>query len=71
MSDDLKARYNQELARFRKAEAYMDDRRIPRSEKEKYLPAFRKLIQECGLLTNIIGSMTRDEILNGFPEVGA
>jgi hypothetical protein len=71
--DALKKKYNETLTRFRKAGEYMDDKSIPLNEREKHLPAFRKLLKECGDLTNKLKAAgvtyTREQILNGFDDM--
>ena len=48
-SDDkhaLKLKYNELLAKFIKAEAYIDNEDIPLADREKYAPEFARLGQE-------------------------
>ncbi len=69
----LKRDYNDALSRFRKAEAWFDSPEISHEEKLEHEAALVALIRECGTLTNKLKAagvtLTREQILSGFPEV--
>ncbi|MFT9496762.1 hypothetical protein [Anaerosolibacter sp.] len=47
---DIKEKYQECLKRYHKACAYMDDPSIPMEKKEKYMPEFLKVIEDCRVL---------------------
>ena len=66
---ELKAKYNETLARYRKAAAYMDSG-APTDEKERHLQRFRALMYELNDIIQQIKvaghEMTGEEIRGGF-----
>ena len=66
---DLKAKYNETLARYRKAVAYMDSG-APTDEKERHLQRFLVLMYELSGMVQQIKvagyEMTGEEVREGF-----
>lgn len=68
---ELKQEYNKLLARYRKAEQYLDDNTIPLLTREKYIPELQKIIDNLGtMITDIqkYEDITEEQILYGFKE---
>jgi hypothetical protein len=63
----LKQQYNDLLVKINKAIVYMDSA-IPKTEKERWQPKFKALIDEANDLIKQIGDVTEIEILEGFKE---
>lgn len=67
---DMKKKYNQSLAKYRKAYTYLDNNSIPLDEREKHLQKFRDLMYELNdiiLQIRAAGyNMTSEEIRGGF-----
>ena len=70
---ELKAKYNQLLERYRKAEIYMniyhlegEELATAISEREKHIPEFRKIMDEMGEILKQIGDYTKNDIWQGF-----
>lgn len=66
---DLKKQYNEKLAKYRKACAYLDNKDIQLDEREKHVTKFRALMYELNGIVQQIGNMTSEQIRNGFEEV--
>jgi len=68
--DELKREYNSFIARIKKGERYLDKIEVPVDEREKWIPAFKYLIDNCNRLINTFEhygvSMTDEEIREGF-----
>jgi len=64
----LKLKYNFLLKRLKKAIIFLDDNEIEISEREKFVPAYRKLVDDMQELLFQIGkwNYTTEHILNGF-----
>jgi hypothetical protein len=66
---ELKQQYNTELARMKKAEAFMDGS-AQQEKKGKWIPEFQKQTKRMGEMIGDIGAagyeMTDEEILHGF-----
>lgn len=62
---DIQILYNKELARFKKAWAYMDGD-ISDADRNKWLSEFKKIRKKLGILVDQIGDMTDEEISEGF-----
>ena len=69
--DELKTNYNETLARYRKAAAYMDSG-APTDEKERHLQRFHALLYELNGMVQQIKETghetTGEEIRSGFGE---
>ena len=67
---ELKVAYNRLLARYKKAEIYVDNPKISDEEKEKHMPEFRKLIKaisEAIITFSEMGvTMSDSEVMEGF-----
>ena len=67
----LQAEYDRLLARVWRGFAYLEDASIPRTERDRHLPAFEELLGEIADLSVAIRSllgreMTQEQYLNGF-----
>ena len=67
---EFKIAYNKLVLRHKKAEAYLNNNDIPMADREKYLPEFRKLLNNINKAIEDFNAngieMTADEILEGF-----
>lgn len=61
-----KQRYNELLARFRKAEEYLDNPGIELSERERHIPLALEIIGNMNKLLKQIEKYTEHEVLHGF-----
>jgi hypothetical protein len=66
--DNHKKRYNEVLARLQKGYAWYDNPFISVEEKEKYYPAYEKLLIEHSNLLKTIKIYTQKEKEEGFRE---
>ncbi len=64
--DELKRQYDSLLARENKAETYLDDNTIPYSERKKWIPQFRAILDEMSKILSRLPPSTSQERLNGF-----
>ncbi len=69
----FKEKYNQLLAREKKAESYLMNEKVPLEEREKWLPEYLRIVQQLGQMIYEYkqggNDITVDEQLNGFKEV--
>ncbi len=70
MSIELKRKYNELLAREKKAEKYIDDPARTPKEIEKWMPEYRRILAELNELLGRIGTCTAKEVCYGFEEGG-
>ncbi len=61
-----KQRYNELLARFGKAQEYLDNAGIELSEREKHIPLALEIIKELNHLLQEIKVYNENEVLHGF-----
>jgi hypothetical protein len=68
--DNLKREYNKTILRHWKAAVYLEDHEVPIPEREKWLPEYRKILDQLQTLLNqfdLYGvKYTVDEALGGF-----
>jgi hypothetical protein len=70
---ELKKKYNEVLAREKKAEEFFDDPNVPTESKEKWLPKFYEIVRELsGMMKEFRelsgNEMSEGEVLEGFME---
>ena len=67
---ELKAEYNKELQKHQRACVYMDDNNVPIPERERYIPAYRKILDNLNRMLNQFDiydiPYSVDEGLGGF-----
>mgnify|MGYP001359660033 CR=1 FL=1 len=71
--DELKQEYNRVLLLIRQGSEYLDNPDVPMKEKEKYAPAFQKLIERASAITREIeqsGIKCMDEELRDGFKIG-
>ena len=67
---ELQQKYNELLAREKKAEAYIDDPHRTPAEIEKWMPEYQKILTELNDILGRIGNCTALEVCYGFGEEG-
>lgn len=63
---EYKQRYNEVIARIKRADEYFKRTDITEQEKSHYMPECNSLMSEANRLLALIGRYTPDEILYGF-----